>query len=47
MFMRLYAQLPIRYLRVPTDTLLKSLSSAGIEANIQAKPSFVDESDVA
>jgi hypothetical protein len=42
-FMGLYGQLLIRYLRVPTDALVKSLSSAGIEADIQAKPLFVDD----
>jgi hypothetical protein len=46
-FMGLYGQLLIRYLRVPTDALLKSLGSAGIEADMQAKPSFVAESDAA
>jgi hypothetical protein len=39
----LYGQLLILYLRVPTGALLKSLGSAGIEANMQAKPSFVDD----
>jgi hypothetical protein len=41
--MGLYAQLLIRYLRVPTDVLFKSLGSAGIEADMQARPSFVDK----
>ncbi len=45
-FMGLYAQLLIRYLRVPTDALLKSIRLAGIEAAMEAKPSFVDQPDL-
>jgi hypothetical protein len=43
MFMGLYGQLLIRYLRVPAGALLKTLNAAGIEADMQAKPSFVDD----
>ena len=42
-FMGLYAQLLIRYLRVPIDTLLQSLEAARIEADMQAKPVFIDD----
>ena len=42
-FMGLYAQLLIRYLRVPGDTLSRSLQAAGIEADMQAKPVFIDD----
>ena len=41
-FMGLYAQLLTRYLRVPTDALLKSLHAAGIAIDTQAAPVFVD-----
>ena len=42
-FMGLYAQLLTRYLRIPTDALLKSLLAAGIEIDMQARPIFVDD----
>jgi hypothetical protein len=42
-FMGLYAQLLIRYLRVPIDTLVRSLDAARIEADMQAKPVFIDD----
>ena len=42
-FMGLYAQLLIRYLRVPIDTLLQSLEAARIETDMQAKPVFIDD----
>ena len=42
-FMGLYSQLLIRYLRVPIDTLLQSLEAARIEADMQAKPVFIDD----
>jgi hypothetical protein len=42
-FMGLYAQLLIRYLRVPADALFQSLHAAGIEADMQAKPVFIDD----
>jgi hypothetical protein len=42
-FMGLYAQLLIRYLRVPIDTLLQSLEVARIEADMQARPVFIDD----
>ena len=42
-FMGLYAQLVIRYLRVPADRLSQSLHAAGIEADMQAKPVFTDD----
>jgi hypothetical protein len=41
-FMGLYAQLLTRYLRVPTDALLKSLLRAGVAIDTQAAPVFVD-----
>ena len=40
--MGLYAQLLTRYLRVPTDALLRSLHAAGIAIDTQAAPVFVD-----
>jgi hypothetical protein len=42
-FMGLYAQLLIRYLRVPADILFQSLQAAGIAADMQAKPIFIDD----
>jgi hypothetical protein len=42
-FMGLYAQLLMRYLRVPTDALLASLHAADIEIDTQAKPAFIDD----
>jgi hypothetical protein len=42
-FMGLYAQLLIRYLRVPADALFQSLRAARIEADMQAKPVFIDD----
>ena len=41
-FVGLYAQLLTRYLRIPSDALLTSLRSAGIEIDIGAIPIFVD-----
>jgi hypothetical protein len=41
--MGLYAQLLTRYLRIPTDVLLESLHTAGIEVDQQAKPIFIDD----
>jgi hypothetical protein len=37
------AQLLIRYLRVPADALFQSLHAARIEADMQAKPVFIDD----
>jgi hypothetical protein len=42
-FMGLYAQLLIRYLRVPADKLFQSLDAAGIAVDMQAKPVFIDD----
>ena len=42
-FMGLYAQLLVRYLRLPLDTLLESLDAARVEADMQAKPVFIDD----
>ena len=42
-FMGLYAQLLIRYLRVPADELFQSLHAAGIKADMQARPVFIDD----
>jgi hypothetical protein len=42
-FMGLYAQLLIRYLRVPADALFQSLHAARIEADMHAKPVFIDD----
>src|SRR4051794_27304225 len=41
-FMGLYARLLVRYLRVPIDALLTSLTAGGIEAYTQAEPVFID-----
>jgi hypothetical protein len=41
--MGLYAQLLVRYLRLPLDTLLESLDAARVEADMQAKPVFIDD----
>lgn len=42
-FVGIYAQLLMRYLRVPADALITSLHVAGIEFDMQAKPVFMDE----
>ena len=42
-FMGLYAQLLTRYLRVPTDALLRSLHADGIAIDMHAEPVFVDD----
>jgi hypothetical protein len=42
-FMGLYAQLLIRYLRVPPDVLGKSLHDANIEVDMDATPIFLDD----
>jgi hypothetical protein len=42
-FMGVYAQLLTRYLRIPTDVLLESLHTAGIEVDMQAEPVFIDD----
>ena len=42
-FMGLYAQMLTRYLRIPTDGILKSLDAAGIAADMLAKPVFIDD----
>ena len=42
-FMGLYAQMLIRYLRVPPDALGKSLREANIEVDMQARPVFLDD----
>jgi hypothetical protein len=42
-FMGLYAQMLIRYLRVPPDVLGKSLHDANIEVDMDARPVFVDD----
>ena len=42
-FMGLYAQMLIRYLRVPPDALGKSLRDANIAVDMQATPVFLDE----
>jgi hypothetical protein len=39
----LYAQLLIRYLRVPPDALGKSLQDADIEVDMDARPVFLDD----
>jgi hypothetical protein len=42
-FMGLYAQMLIRYLRVPRDVLDKSLHDANIEVDMDAIPVFLDD----
>jgi hypothetical protein len=42
-FMGLYAQMLIRYLRVPPDVLRKSLHDANIEVDMDAIPVFLDD----
>ena len=42
-FVGIYAQLLMRYLRVPADALITSLHAAGIDLDMQAKPVFIDE----
>ena len=42
-FMGLYAQMLIRYLRVPPDALGKSLHEANIEVDMDARPTFLDD----
>ena len=42
-FMGLYAQLLIRYLRVPPDALGQSLRDADIAVDMQARPVFLDD----
>jgi hypothetical protein len=42
-FMGLYAQMLIRYLRVPPDVLRKSLHEAHIDADMDAVPVFLDD----
>jgi hypothetical protein len=45
-FMGLYAQMLIRYLRVPPDALGKSLHDAHIEVDMDATPVFLDHRPV-
>ena len=45
-FMGLYAQMLIRYLRVPPDALCKSLHDADIEVDMDATPVFLDDRPV-
>ena len=42
-FMGLYAQMIVRYLHVPIERLAQSLASAGIKAELTARPIFTDE----
>jgi hypothetical protein len=42
-FMGLYAQLLIRYLRVPADVLCNSLHDANINVDMNARPVFLDD----
>ena len=42
-FMGLYAQLLIRYLRVPPDALGRSLREADIEVDMLARPVFLND----
>jgi hypothetical protein len=41
-FVGLYVQMLIRYLRIPTDALLKSLQVSNISIDLKAAPVFVD-----
>jgi hypothetical protein len=42
-FMGLYAQLLIRYLRIPADALCKSLHDADIDVDMDTRPVFLDD----
>ena len=44
-FMGLYAQMLIRYLRISADVLVRSLETAGIAVDMPAKPVFVDRGE--
>src|ERR1700760_608344 len=39
-FVGVYAQLLTRYLRIPSETLLRSLKDAGIQSELQPRPVF-------
>ena len=41
-FVGVYAQLLTRYLRIPSETLLRSLEDAGIQSELQPRPVFLD-----
>jgi hypothetical protein len=41
-FMGLYAQMLVRFMRVPIEALRKSLEMAGIQADLTARPVFID-----
>ena len=45
-FMGLYAQMLIRYLRVPRGDLSKSLHDADIEVDMDARPAFLEDRPV-
>jgi hypothetical protein len=45
-FMGLYAQLLVRYLRFPIDMLLQSLAASGIGVEMSATPVFLDAQPV-
>ena len=45
-FMGLYAQMLVRYLRLPLDVLSESLRGAAIEVDIRAKPVFLDDQPI-
>jgi hypothetical protein len=42
-FMGLYAQMLVRYMRVPIEALCKSLIAANIQVNLAATPVFIDQ----
>ena len=41
-FVGFYAQLLARYMRVPTEELTQSLAAFGVEADLRARPIFID-----
>lgn len=45
-FMGIYVQLLVRYLRLPQPRLLATLRQAGVRVDMQAKPLFVDAAAV-
>jgi hypothetical protein len=42
-FVGLYAQMLARYMRLPIEELTQSLAAFGVEAELTARPVFIDE----